>query len=167
MAGITIQFFPYPGSQSGGGGNGGSTVTNGSITNAGQPGQVAQAVQGIPNGVPMPTIEAGSVGIDHSANAPAGPGNATSFTWNGATVNLLATVAANPNRKSLEVNNTTGAPVVVVTDDGSNTTGTIGMFPLVPGSAQFQQGADLSLTDELGRVRVFGTTGTYCFVREN
>lgn len=164
---VTIIFTPYPSSGSSGGASGGSQITNGSITNPGQQGQVAQAVQGISGGVPLPVNPAGSIGHDRSANAPAGPGNATSFTYNGVTVNLLQTIVANPNRISIEVNNTTGSQVVVVTDDGFNTGGTVSMFPLAPGAGANQQGADLTLTDELGRVRVFGTTGTYCYVREN
>lgn len=164
---ISIVIIPYPQSGSSGGGGGSNNNANGSITNPGQPGQVAQAVQGIPGGVPMPTAEAGSVGADWSANAPAGPGNATSFTFNGVTVNLLQTIAANPSRKSIEINNTTGANVVVVIDDGHNTAGSVGLFPLAPGASANTQGGDLTLTDELGRVRVFGTTGTFCFVREN
>src|SRR4051794_34717426 len=77
-----------------------------------------------------------SVGTDKSANSPAGPGAASSFTYNGATQNLLVTVAANPSRGVIEVVNTTGALIVVVIDDGSNTAGTVSLLPLVPGSAQ-------------------------------
>lgn len=164
---VTVTFTPYPNSGSSGGASGGSQITNGSITNPGQQGQVAQAVQGINGGVPLPVAEAGTIGKDRSANAPVGPGNATSFTFNGVVVHLLQTIVANPSRLSLEVNNTTGAAIVVVTDDGFNTGGTVSMFPLAPGAGANQQGADLTLTDELGRVRIFGATGTYCYVREN
>lgn len=109
----------------------------------------------------------GSVGIDRSANAPAGPGTATSFVFNGVTVNLIATISSNISRKSLQINNTTGAFLVAVIDDGANGAGSVSMFPVAPGSAQFQQGGDLTLTNEYGRVRIFGTTGTYCYVRES
>ena len=167
MSGTQIYFIPYPSSGSSGGGSGASQITNGSITTAGQDGNVAQAIQGIAGGIPLVVEPLSTKGIDHSSNAPAGPGTATSFTFNGNTVNLLQTVAVNPNRVAIEVNNTTGAPVVVVTDDGFNTSGRVSLFPLAPGSGQYQQGADLTLTTELGRVRIFGTTGTYCYVREN
>lgn len=115
---------------------------------------------------PYPVRQAGSIGVDHSANAPAGPGAATSFTFNGVAVNLLTTIAANPNRRGIEVNNTTGALVVVVLDDGANTLSATSLLPLAPGAGPFQQGGDFSPPNELGRVRIFGATGTYCYVRE-
>lgn len=123
-------------------------------------------VQGIAGGVPLPVTPAGTIGADRSANAPAGPGAATSFTFNGVTLNLLSTIAANPARCGLEVNNTTGALIVVVLDDGANTAGTVSLFPLAPGAGQFQQGGDFSPSNELGRLRIFGTTGTFCYARE-
>jgi hypothetical protein len=110
--------------------------------------------------------QAGSSGLDRSANAPAGPGAATSFSFNGVTVNLLTTIAANTARRSVEVNNTTGSLAVVVVDDGANTTGTISMFPLAAGTAQFTQGGDFVPQNEFGRIRVFGATGTFLYARE-
>jgi hypothetical protein len=111
-------------------------------------------------------LKTGTVGLDRSANAPAGPGAATSFTYNATTVNLLTTIAANPNRHGVEINNTTGALVVVVIDDGANTAGTVSIMPLAPGPGANQGGADFIPPNELGRLRVFGTTGTYCYARE-
>jgi hypothetical protein len=109
---------------------------------------------------------ASSVGVDQSANAPAGPGTATTWTFNGVLLTLLKTIAANPNRHAIQVNNTTGALAVVVLDDGANGAGTVSLFPLVPGTGPFLQGGDLTPTRELGRVRIFGLAGTYCYARE-
>lgn len=110
----------------------------------------------------------GSVGADASANAPAGPGAGTTLTYNGLTLTLLTTKAANPARRSIEVNNTSGSLAVVVMDDGANTAGTVSLLPLEPnGLGQFHQGADWPSTTELGRVRIFGAAGSYVFVREN
>jgi len=110
--------------------------------------------------------QVGSSGLDRSANAPAGPGAATSFSFNGVTVNLLTTIAANTARRCVEVNNTTGSFAVVVIDDGANTTGTISMFPLAAGTAQYTQGGDFVPQNEFGRIRVFGATGTFLYARE-
>lgn len=109
---------------------------------------------------------AGSIGAERSANPPTGPGAGTSFAFNGTTLNLLATIAANPARRGLEVNNTTGGLVVVVLDDGANTAGTVSLFPLAAGAGAFQQGGDFAPPNELGRLRLFGTAGTFCYARE-
>lgn len=121
---------------------------------------------------PSPTAQltitqAGSVGADFSGNAPTGPGEATSFSFNSGTVFLLATVPANQYRDVVEVNNTTGSPVVIVMDDGLNTAGTVSLFPLAPGAGANQQGGDWVSQIERGRIRVYGASGTFCFVREN
>jgi hypothetical protein len=110
---------------------------------------------------------AGDVGTDRSINAPSGPGSATTLTYNGNTLTQLVSIASNTSRKSLEVNNTTGALVVLVFDDGANTAGTVSLLPLAAGTAQYQQGGDFQSQTEQGRVRIFGTTGTFCYAREN
>lgn len=160
-----IIFIPYPGSSSSGGGSGGiGTVFSGSITNPGQNGNVAQAVQGINGGVPLTTFEGSLAGIDRSANEPAAPSGST-LIFSGQTLNLLKTISANPSRHYVEVNNTTGVLAVVVIDDGNNTAGTVSMFPLAPGSGANLQGGGNNFTDT-GRIRIYGTTGTFCYARE-
>jgi hypothetical protein len=57
--------------------------------------------------------------------------------------------------------------VVVVLDNGSNGSGTVSMFPLSPGTAQYQMGAGWSTMTEQGRIRVFGASGAYLYAREN
>lgn len=109
----------------------------------------------------------GSSGVDRSANAPTGPGSASSFSFNGTTLNLLSTIAANTSRRNVEINNTTGSQVVLVIDDGANTAGSVSLFPLAAGSGAFAQGGDFSSQSEQGRIRIYGTTGTYCYAREN
>lgn len=64
---VNISFIAYPGSVSSGGGGGSPQSTNGSITNPGQSGNVAQAVQGIAGGVAMP--------VSQAANAPSNSAN--------------------------------------------------------------------------------------------
>jgi hypothetical protein len=112
------------------------------------------------------TALSGTIGIDRSANAPAGPGAATTWTFNGVLLTLLETIVANPSRHAIQVNNTTGALAVVVLDDGANGVGTVSLFPLVPGTGPFVQGADFTPTRELGRVRIFGLAGAFCYARE-
>jgi hypothetical protein len=122
---------------------------------------------GNPLPVSLSTYTGGDIGTDRSANAPTGPGTNPSFTYNGGTVYQLISVAANPSRKYFEVNNTTGQLVVVVLDNGSNGSGTVSMFPLSPGTAQYQMGAGWSTMTEQGRIRVFGASGAYLYAREN
>ncbi len=110
----------------------------------------------------------GSIGTNRSANTPTGPGAATSFTYNGVTVNLLSTIAANTSRKQVEINNTSGdSSVVLVIDDGANTVATISILPLAPGIGAGLQGGSYSSQVELGRIRIFGTTGDFVYAREN
>lgn len=125
--------------------------------------EIGGAAVGAGNAVPV--LPAGNVGTDRSANAPAGPGAETSFTFNGAALSLLATIAANPARKSVQINNTTGQVVVLVIDDGSN--GSVSLFPLIAGAGQFQQGGDFTSATERGQIRIFGTVDTFCYAREN
>ena len=116
-------------------------------------------------GIPVFFIN-GSSGTDYSGGVlPVAPSvNGTTFTFNGALLNLLVTIPVFNNRKMVEVMNVTGATAVVVLDDGIN--GNISYYPLTS-SVAYTQGGDWNSLVEYGRVRVFGAATGYVFARSN
>jgi hypothetical protein len=108
----------------------------------------------------------GDIGTDRSANTPTGPGNSSSFSYNGSTLSLLLTFPTNALRKQCEINNTTGSPIVIVFDDGNNTAANTSILPIAP-TSQYAQGGSWTSNVEQGRIRVYGSSGTFCYGREN
>ena len=68
---------------------------------------------------------AGSAGIDYSANAPALPLIGAAFGSSGPYANyvLVRTIPADPTRKNVDVENTSGAQIVIMRDDGTAPSG--------------------------------------------
>jgi hypothetical protein len=108
----------------------------------------------------------GDIGTDRSSNIPTGPGTNSTFTYNGSTLTLLLTFQANTLRKQCEINNTTGSQIVIVLDDGNNTTANTSLLPIASTTA-YAQGGSWTSNVEQGRIRVYGTAGTFCYGREN
>jgi hypothetical protein len=93
-------------------------------------------------------VQAGSTGTDASANAATVPISGYS---------LLLTIAANPTRAYVEVQNQSAAQIQLVRDDGTGANQSSVL--LASGGANAQGGGWLSTTFK-GRVRVYGVTGS-------
>jgi hypothetical protein len=106
----------------------------------------------------------GSVGADHSANAPAFPNIGANFGGSGAYANyvLLATVPASPTRTNVDVENSSGAQIVIVRDDGTAANAAppvnASMFPLGGGVGVGSQGGGWSSATFKGRLQIYGPT---------
>jgi hypothetical protein len=122
---------------------------------------------------PQPLFR-GSTGRDYSANQPTPPNVGGNFGATGAYANyvLIATDPANPYRFSLDVENTSGAQIVVVLDDGTAASGSApnnaSVFTLAGGGTVGSQGASWTSQDEKGRIQVHAPSSTaQVSVREN
>jgi uncharacterized phage protein gp47/JayE len=106
---------------------------------------------------------AGSAGRDYSAGAPAVPGVGAAF---GAGLYAgyvqVAARAANPARANIDVENCTGAAILVVRDDGTAATGAApanaSVFALAGGAAPGAQGGAWSSTTFKGRLQIYAPT---------
>jgi hypothetical protein len=99
----------------------------------------------------MPWVSrSGSTGIDHSANGPGVP--PTGYTT------LLVTIAVNPHRNYVEVQNQSTALVALVRDDGTGNNQTVLM--LAAASAGGGVGGDWTSDTFKGRLRIYGASGT-------
>lgn len=96
----------------------------------------------------LPTIGAGSTGIDHSINAASIP--ASGFVE-------LVQIAANPARAFIEVQNQSAATIQLVRDTGTGTQQTSLM--LAPAAAVGQQGGGWSSATFKGRLTIYGASG--------
>ena len=103
---------------------------------------------------------AGSAGRDYSAGAPAIPDVGAAFgsgVYAGYVV--VATRAANPARANIDVENATGAAILVVRDDGTAAAGAApanaSVFPLASGPTPGTQGGAWSSTTFKGRLQIY------------
>lgn len=107
------------------------------------------------------TFSGGSAGNDYSANTPAIPNVGANFAASGPYANyvLVATVPAQPGRYAVNVENTSGAQIAVVIDDGTAPTGTSPLnatvFALAGGAAVGAQGGSWTSQTFKGRVQVY------------
>jgi len=119
---------------------------------------------------------AGSTGRDYSAGAPAIPNIGAAFgsgVYAGYVV--VATRAANPARANIDVENATGAAIVVVRDDGTAANGAApanaSIFPLAGGPTPGSQGGAWSTTTFKGRLQIYApaalTGGAFVTVMED
>jgi len=119
---------------------------------------------------------AGSTGRDFSAGAPTVPNIGAAFgagVYDGYVV--AATRAANPTRANIDVENCTGATIVVVRDDGTAASGAAptnaSVFALGGGSAPGAQGGAWSSTTFKGRLQIYApaalTAGAFVTVMED
>lgn len=119
---------------------------------------------------------AGSTGRDYSAGAPTIPNIGATFgagIYDGYVV--AATRAANPTRANIDVENCTGATIVVVRDDGTAASGAAptnaSVFALGGGPAPGAQGGAWSSTTFKGRLQIYApaalTGGAFVSVMED
>ncbi|WP_143016606.1 hypothetical protein [Paraburkholderia phenazinium] len=111
-------------------------------------------------------VSAGSVGQDHSANQPALPVVGQPFAAAGpyASYVLIATVPASPSRNNVDIENTSGAQIAVVRDDGTAASGAApanaSVFALGGGSAAGAQGGAWSSQTFKGRLQIYAPSST-------
>jgi hypothetical protein len=104
---------------------------------------------------------AGSTGTDASANKPALPNVGANFAGAGpfASYFLVATVPASPTRNNVDVENTSGAQIAIVRDDGTASGGAApvnaSVFSLGGGAGAGAQGGAWSSTTFKGRLQIY------------
>jgi hypothetical protein len=146
-----------------------TTITSGSFTVTAN-GTVAAAHVGVKNGnaadLNATVVSAGSVGQDHSANQPALPVVGQPFAAAGpyASYVLIATVPGSPSRNNVDIENTSGAQIAVVRDDGTAASGAApanaSVFALGGGSAAGAQGGAWSSQTFKGRLQIYAPSST-------
>lgn len=132
---------------------------------------IDQTTPGTTNGV---VVTNGSVGVDASANVPTLPNVAAAFAGSGpyASYVRVATRAANPSRASISIENTSGAQIAVILDDGTAASAAppanASVFALSGGVGAGVQGGSWSSTTEKGRIQVYAfSSSAQVMVREN
>lgn len=134
------------------------------------PGIVPESRPGQPysptNPMPVSATTAGSTGLDFSVNAPALPVIGSGFGSSGPYANylLIRTVAANPGRNNLDVENNSGAQIAILRDDGTAAAGSApaaaSVFALAGGAGIGSQGGSWSTATFKGRIQIFAPTAT-------
>ena len=108
----------------------------------------------------------GSTGTDYSVNQPTLPNIGANFGATGPYANytLVKTIPASATRRNLDIENTSGAQIVVLLDDGTATSGNAPanatVFAISGGGTVGAQGGSWSSQTEQGRVQLFGPAGT-------
>lgn len=107
----------------------------------------------------------GGIGTDDSANTPAVPNVGAAFGPAGPYANyaLVKTIAAGA-RNVIDVENTSGAQILLVLDDGTAAAGTLpanaSLIPLAGGAAAGAQGGSWVSPYEKGRVQIYAAAPT-------
>ena len=108
----------------------------------------------------------GSSGRDASVNQPTLPVVGANFAASGPYANyaLVATIAADPKRRLIDIENNSGAQIVVLRDDGTAVPGAAptnaSLFPLAGGSGVGSQGGAYVSTTFAGRIQIYAPNGT-------
>ena len=105
--------------------------------------------------------QGGTLGRDFSANAPTPPNIGANFGATGVYANylLIATVPASATRFNIDVENVSGAQIVVMRDDGTALSGAspgnASVFALAPGSTVGAQGGSYASQTFKGRLQIY------------
>ncbi|RQR87744.1 hypothetical protein DIE09_06745 [Burkholderia sp. Bp9010] len=111
-------------------------------------------------------VQAGSTGLDYSANKPTLPNVGAAFGATGpyASYVLVATVPASPTRNNVDIENISGAQIAVVRDDGTAANGAApnnaSAFALGGGSAAGAQGGAWSSQTFKGRLQIYAASSS-------
>ena len=114
----------------------------------------------------FPVTQAGTTGLDYSANKPTLPNIGANFAASGtyASYVLIATVPASPSRNNVDIENISGAQIAVVRDDGTAASGAApnnaSVFALGGGSAAGAQGGAWSSQTFKGRLQIYAPSST-------
>ncbi|MGF7131892.1 hypothetical protein P3T40_003375 [Paraburkholderia sp. EB58] len=107
-----------------------------------------------------------AAGRDYSANKPALPAVGAAFGGSGPYANyvLVSTIPASTGRNNVDIENTSGAQIAVVRDDGTAAAGAApnnaSVFALVGGSAAGAQGGAWSSATFKGRLQIYAPVST-------
>ena len=110
--------------------------------------------------------QGGTLGRDFSANAPVLPPIAANFGATGVYANyvLIATVPASATRFNIDVENVSGAQIVVIRDDGTALSGAspanASVFALAPGSTAGAQGGSYASQTFKGRLQIYAPSAS-------
>ncbi len=110
--------------------------------------------------------QAGTKGRDYSANPPALPSVGANFSASGPYANyvLIQTIPASATRIAVDIENTSGAQIAIVRDDGSAANGAApanaSAFALGPGAAAGAQGGSWTSQTFKGRVQIYAPSST-------
>jgi len=111
-------------------------------------------------------LQAGSSGTDNSLNKPSLPNLGAAFAASGpyASYVLVGTINANPSRANIDVENNSGAQILVVRDDGTASSGSAlsnaSAFPLGGGAGTGSQGGSWSSSTFKGRLQIYAPSAT-------
>ena len=118
------------------------------------------------SGGPWSVAQSGSTGLDYSANQPLLPNVGANFAASGPYANyvLIKTIAANVSRNQIDVENTSGAQIAIVLDDGTAASGATpnnaSVFAISGGAIAGAQGGSWTSLVERGRVQVYAPAST-------
>lgn len=116
--------------------------------------------------VAFPTKSGGTTGTDYSANKPTLPNVGSNFSASGpyASYILIATVPASTSRSKVDIENTSGAQIVVIRDDGTAASGAAptnaSVFALAPGNGVGSQGGSWATTSFYGRLQIYAASSS-------
>lgn len=140
------------------------------LTTDAAPATIKDATGTIVQGV----AQSGSFGMDYSVNVPTLPAIGAGFGSTGPYANyvLVQTVPANAARISIDVENTSGAQIVVLVDDGTAASGAApnnpSLIPLGGGVSSGAQGGSWSSLAEKGRIQVYApSSSAFVTIRAN
>jgi hypothetical protein len=108
----------------------------------------------------------GSTGGDFSANAPALPNVGSNFGSTGVYANyvLIKTIAASATRVNIDVENTSGAQIAIMRDDGTASSGSApanaSVFALSGGAQPGAQGGSWTSNTFKGRLQIYAASST-------
>ena len=139
-----------------------STVVSGSVVSNSNPLPASVVVGGsvVSNSNPAPTRFAQSTGTDYSVNTPTLPNVGAGFGSTGVYANyvLIRTVAA-ASRNFIDVENLSGAQIVIIRDDGTAAAAAApvnaSVIALAAGGGAGQQGGSWSSQTFNGRIQVY------------
>lgn len=132
---------------------------------------IDQTTPGTTNGV---IVKNGSVGTDASGNKPTLPNVAADFAASGpyASYTRVAVLDVNTGRASVSIENTSGAQIAVILDDGTAedaaAPANASVFSLSGGASSGAQGGSWASITEKGRIQIYApSSGAQVMVREN
>ncbi len=110
--------------------------------------------------------QTGTVGTDYSANKPILPNVGSAFGSSGPYANyvLISTVPASPTRNNVDIENTSGAPIAILRDDGAAASGSAPnnacVFSLGGNSPPGAQGGSWSSQTFKGRLQIYAPSSS-------
>jgi hypothetical protein len=113
---------------------------------------------------PLYVVDAGTTGLDYSANKPTLPNVGANFAASGpyASYILITTVPASATRNSVDIENTSGAQIAIIRDDGTAAAAAApvnaSVFALGGGSGAGAQGGAWSSQTFKGRLQIYSAS---------